>query len=87
MVREIVRMQDMLLWFYRQECQQSSRGMQACRGVENNVQTIKLTNHMSTEVRPLLFLSSCHEAPVKLVAERQFGRDWACLPFAPREVC
>ena len=47
---------------------------------------LKLTNHMSTEVPPLLFLSSCHEALVKLVGERQFGCDWACLCLSPREL-
>ena len=61
--------------------------MQACRGVENNTQTLKLTNHTSTKVCPLLFLSSCHEALVKLLAKRQLGCDWALLRFAPREVC
>ena len=57
--------EDVLLWFYRHECRQSFRGMQACRGVENNVQTIK---YMNTKVPPLLFLSSCLEALV--VTER-----------------
>ena len=39
-VRETVRahrMQDALLWIFRHECRQSSRRIQACRGVENNV--------------------------------------------------
>ena len=47
-VRETVRvhwMQNALLWFYRHECRQVSRGMQTCRGIEKNIQTIKLTNH------------------------------------------
>ena len=60
-----VWVEDVLLWFYRHECRQSSLGMQACRGVENNVQTIK---YMNTKVPPLLFLSSCLEALV--VTER-----------------
>ena len=40
------------------------------QGSRKQCKTIKVTNHELL----LLFLSSCHEAFVKLVAERRFGR-------------
>ena len=51
-VRETARAAERVAIDYHQEC---TRGMQTCRGVETNAQTIKLTNHTSTEMRPLLF--------------------------------
>ena len=61
-----VWVEDALLWFYRQECRQSSPRNADLQGSRKQCTNNKIK---STKVPPLLFLSSCLEALVKLVAE------------------
>ena len=69
---------------YHQECPPWNADLQGSRNQCTNNKVNKSYEHGGA---PSFVLSSCHEALVKLLAERRLGCDWALLRFAPREVC